>query len=58
MNPKTDITKTGNILKVDVDTFDSIVAPLNIDIDRVRHVNVTNNGAEYHTLVGMREFPK
>jgi FkbM family methyltransferase len=48
--------KTGNILKVDVDTFDSIVALLNIDIDRVRHVNVTNNGAEYHTLVGMREF--
>ena len=48
--------KTGNILKVEVDTFDSIVAPLNIDVERVRHINVTNNGAEYHTLVGMRDF--
>lgn len=48
--------KTGNILDVDVDTFDSILEPLNIDISRVRHVNITNNGAEYHTLLGMTNF--
>ena len=39
-----------------VDTFDSIIAPLNIDVSRVRHVNITNNGAEYHTLMGMTNF--
>jgi FkbM family methyltransferase len=48
--------KTGNVLDVEVDTFDSIIAPLNIDVSRVRHVNITNNGAEYHTLMGMTNF--
>lgn len=48
--------KTGNILKVDVDRFDAIIESLNIDIQRIRHVNITNNGAEYHTLVGMSKF--
>jgi FkbM family methyltransferase len=43
---------SGEEREVQLDTLDHIFAQHHIDIRQVRHVNITNNGAEYHTLKG------
>lgn len=47
---------TDQYLEVDLDTLDNIIAELNIDYSKIRHINISNNGAEYHTLLGMEEI--
>lgn len=37
---------------VQADTLDNIVADADISIHQIRHINITNNGAEYATLQG------
>lgn len=43
---------SGEEREVRLDTLDNIFREHQIDIHRVAHVNITNNGAEYHTLKG------
>ena len=45
---------SGEEREVQLDTLDNIIMHNHIDIDRIGHVNLTNNGAEYHTLQGFR----
>jgi len=42
-------------ITVDVKTLDQIITENDIPFDRVRHINLTINGHEYHTLLGMME---
>ena len=43
---------TGEEKEVQLDTLDNILEQNNIDVKKVGHVNITNNGAEYFTLLG------
>jgi len=43
---------SGEVSEIQLDTLDHILADHRIDIHRIGHVNITNNGAEYHTLLG------
>lgn len=45
---------SGEKREVQLDTLDNIIVQNHIDIDRIGHVNLTNNGAEYQTLLGFR----
>ena len=45
--------KTDREIAVELDTLDNIVTDLNVDIGRIGHINITNNKAEYSTLLGM-----
>lgn len=44
---------TNETIEVEMCTLDSIVEELNLDYARIRHICITNNGAEYETLLGM-----
>lgn len=46
---------TGMEEEVQLDTLDQILEQEHIDIEDVGHVNITNNGAEYHTLLGFEK---
>lgn len=50
------LNKTGKKIDVEFDTVDNIVKDLHLDITRVKHINITNNGAEYDTLIGMENI--
>lgn len=41
---------------VDIDTIDNIIKELNIDLNKISHINLTCNGAEYDTLVGAKKL--
>lgn len=41
---------------VDIDTIDNIVKDLNLDIEKISHINLTCNGAEYYTLLGAKNL--
>ena len=45
--------KSGNTIKVAVDTLDSILEELEVPPQEISHIHITNNGAEYHTLLGL-----
>jgi FkbM family methyltransferase len=45
-------------ITVQVKTLEQIIAENSIPFDRVRHINLTINGHEYHTLNGMKEMLK
>jgi FkbM family methyltransferase len=47
---------TQELIDVNLDTVDNIIRDLNVNINSISHVNITNNGAEYDTLVGMKEI--
>lgn len=49
---------TDNKIEVSLDTLDNIIDDLNIDIKSIRHINITNNGAEYDTLLGANKILK
>lgn len=49
---------TNTYLEVTLGTMDNIVTELNIDYSRIKHINISNNGAEYNTLLGMEELFK
>ena len=44
---------TDQKIEVEMDTLDNIIKDLNIDYSKIRHICITNNGAEYETLLGM-----
>jgi hypothetical protein len=46
---------SGKEAEIQLDTLDNIIDRQGIDIDRVGHVNITNNGAEYFTLLGFEK---
>jgi FkbM family methyltransferase len=46
---------SGEETKVQLDTLDHILADHRISIQTIGHVNITNNGAEYHTLLGFEK---
>jgi len=43
---------SGEEVEVQLETLDDLLDQNGIDIKQVGHVNITNNGAEYHTLLG------
>lgn len=43
-------------IKVKLEPLDDILAQLGVDLKKVKQVNVTNNGAEYKTLLGMQKL--
>jgi len=47
---------SGRLLEVETDTIDGLIHQLGIDPADISHVNITNNGAEYHTLLGMKKL--
>ncbi|MCD4792080.1 MAG: FkbM family methyltransferase [Bacteroidales bacterium] len=47
---------TGDFETVESDTLDNIAKDLNIDTEKIAHINITVNGAEYHTLLGMHNI--
>lgn len=46
---------SGKEKEVQLDTLDNILKKYHIDIKKIGHVNITNNGAEYYTLLGFEE---
>jgi len=44
---------TGELVTVPMKTLDTIVEELKIDIDKIGHISLTINGAEYFSLLGM-----
>lgn len=47
---------SGKKIEVELDTLDNIVRDLGLDYSKIRHISITNNGAEYDTLLGMTEI--
>jgi hypothetical protein len=47
---------TDETIEVGLDTLDNIIEDLKIPIERIGHINITNNGAEYDTLLGMKNI--
>ncbi len=48
---------TNDKIEVELDTLDNIIAELKIDdYSKIRHINITNNGAEFQTLLGMENI--
>ncbi|MBN1924854.1 MAG: hypothetical protein JW798_03385 [Prolixibacteraceae bacterium] len=46
---------SGREKEIQLDTLDHIIEKLKIDVKKIGHVNITNNGAEYHTLKGFEK---
>jgi len=54
---KQNLMETANgILEVQIDKLDNIVSDLKVNITDIDHINITNNGAEYNTLLGMEQI--
>ena len=47
---------TEKKIKVQCDSIDNIIQDLKLDINKISHINITNNGAEYSTLLGMENL--
>lgn len=47
---------TGEFEIIETDKLDNIVDELNIKIEKISHINITVNGAEYDTLIGMHNI--
>jgi len=47
---------TGNEITVEINTLDSILEDHQVDIQKIGHINLTINGAEYDTLLGMKKI--
>jgi FkbM family methyltransferase len=45
---------TTTRIEVEMDTVDEILKEINIPPENISHINITNNGAEYYTLQGMK----
>lgn len=48
--------KANGLLEVQLDTLDNILNDEGIDLQSIDHINITNNGAEYNTLLGMERI--
>ncbi|MCO6500098.1 MAG: FkbM family methyltransferase [Vicingus serpentipes] len=47
---------TEKEIEVEVDQLDYIIQEIGVDIQKIAHINLTINGAEYHTLLGMEKI--
>lgn len=47
---------TEKEIDVNIDQLDAIIGDLNIDFQKISHINLTINGAEYETLLGMNKI--
>ena len=52
----TDVEFSDREITVQVSTLEQIINENEIPVDRIRHINLTINGHEYHTLKGMKKF--
>ncbi|PCH67698.1 MAG: hypothetical protein COC01_05290 [Bacteroidetes bacterium] len=43
-------------IPIEMDTIDNILTELNIPLKEISHINLTNNGAEFETLRGMKNL--
>ncbi len=50
------INISDNSIEVNTETLDQIVQELKIDVAKIAHINLTINGAEYDTLLGMAQL--
>ena len=50
------VTFTDKELTVEINTLDSIITEQNISINDIGHINMTINGAEYNSLIGMKKI--
>jgi len=46
---------SGKEMEIQLETLDNLVQKNKIEISRIGHVNITNNGAEYFTLLGFEK---
>jgi len=46
---------SGKEMEIQLETLDHLLQNYNIDINKIGHVNITNNGAEYFTLLGFEQ---
>jgi FkbM family methyltransferase len=46
---------SGKEMEIQLETLDNILQNYNIEINKIGHVNITNNGAEYFTLLGFEK---
>lgn len=49
---------TDEEITVEINTLDNIIKEQNIPINNIGHINITINGAEYDTLLGMEKILK
>ncbi|PCJ22873.1 MAG: hypothetical protein COA97_12790 [Flavobacteriales bacterium] len=52
----TTVAITEKEISVEINTLDNILEEHNVDIQQIGHINITINGAEYDTLLGMDEI--
>ena len=52
------VSFTGEQVIVEINTLDSILKDIAIDLSRIQHINLTINGSEYETLKGMKNLFK
>ncbi len=52
------VSFSGEKIEVEINTLDSIIQDLEIDIQKIQHINLTINGAEYDTLLGAKNLLK
>ena len=52
----TGVDFTSHKINVEINTLDNILKETRIDINKIGHVNLTINGAEYETLLGMENL--
>lgn len=50
------VSFTEKEIVIEIDTLDNIIKDNNIDIYSISHINMTINGAEYATLIGMKNL--
>jgi FkbM family methyltransferase len=50
------VSFTEQEINVEIDKLDTIIDELNLDIQKISHINLTINGAEYDTLLGMEKM--
>ncbi|MBU8892756.1 MAG: FkbM family methyltransferase [Bacteroidales bacterium] len=43
-------------IRVEMDSLDNIISDLNVDIQKISHINLTINGAEFEALKGMHNI--
>ena len=48
--------RSNQQLEIELDTLDNILEENDIDIQSINHINITNNGAEYKTIAGMKNI--
>lgn len=53
-----DMIHTDRKIEVEFDTLDNLIAKAGVDFKKISFVNITNNGAEYETLIGMTNILK